>query len=111
MVFSASYPIEIYRVCASIIKKVDTFFRSTSLDARTRNNLRFYVAMHVGSKLSDDPAPSAKKLAALDVDAISEAIISSSADAVSAAFGRLGGSDRVAKGPTLVLELKKGLQR
>jgi hypothetical protein len=110
-VFSTSYPIEIYRVCASIVKKVDTHFRSTSLDARTRNNLRFYVAMHVGATLSGHSAPSEKKLATVDVDAITDAVVSSSVAAVSDAYNKLGGGDRVAKGPALVLELKKSLEQ
>ncbi len=103
MVFSPDLPIDIYRVCASIVKRVDTMLRANvDLDARERNNLRFYIAMQVAALATDKATPTASDLADLDVEAIAEGDIEASFVAVKAAYDELGADDRVAKGRDLV---------
>ncbi|KWN68480.1 AIPR family protein [Burkholderia stagnalis] len=110
LVFSTKLPIEIYRVSASIVKKVDAFLRSgTDLGARERNNLRFYVAMHVAAIQVGKSAPSSLELASMDVDKITDEIIRASFDIIQAAYDALGGGDHVAKGTSLVESVRRDL--
>lgn len=107
MVFSPDLPIDIYRVCASIVKRVDASLRANDdLDARERNNLRFYIAMQVAAFAVGKAAPKASELADLDVVAITEEDIKACFEAVKAAYDYLGGDDRVAKGKDLVISVK-----
>lgn len=106
-VFSAAMPIEVYRVCAAIIKRVDAVLRETDgLDARERNNLRFYIAMQVAAVAAGKVEPTAQNIAAIKVDDISNENIEESLDSVLRAYNQLGGDDRVAKGKVLVASVK-----
>lgn len=52
-VFSEVYPIDLYNQCVVLMRKVDTFMRSTTgvgLEGE-RNNLKFHLAMVVATKL------------------------------------------------------------
>lgn len=110
-VFSVDLPINIYRVCASIVKRVDVALRSKDdLDTRERNNIRFHVAMKVAAFATGKAAPKASELAALDVDAITEEDIEACFVAVKAAYDDLGGDDRVAKGKDLVAAVKDQIE-
>lgn len=107
MVFSLDLPIDVYRVCASIVKRVDSALREdANLDARERNNLRFYIAMRVAALAAGNSSPSAADLAEIDLNQIPDAEISDSLAAVKAAYDALGGEDRVAKGSQLVESVK-----
>lgn len=109
-VFSLALPIELYRTCASIVKRVDAALRANdALDARERNNLRFYIAMQVAALAAGKAEPRAADLAALDVEAISDEDIQASFVAVKAAYEDLGGDDRAAKGGELVASVKDQL--
>ena len=109
-VFSTDLPIEIYRVSATIVKRVDTLLRSeTELDARERNNLRFYVAMRVATLATGKSSPSPTDLASIDLDIIADDNIRNSLGAVKDDYDALGGGDRVAKGPSLVERIKDGM--
>lgn len=110
-VFSPDLPIELYRVCASIVKRVDASLRANDdLDSRERNNLRFYIAMQVAALAADKAVPKASELAALDVDAITDEDIQASFEAVKAVYDDLGGDDRTAKGKDLVASVKDQLE-
>lgn len=110
-VFSAQYPIELYRVCASIVKKADAALRSdTDLEARERNNVRFYVSMWIAAVSAQESPPSPNRLASVDPDGITAECIREAIGVVLAAYNNLGGGDRVAKGPDLVEALKKDLK-
>jgi hypothetical protein len=110
MVFSASHPINIYLVCASIVKKIDSYMRlDAEMDARERNNLRFYMAMDVASKTIMKKEPKPIDIAAIDVVKITDQKIQESLTAVKALYDALGGGDRVAKGAKLVEQVKNNL--
>jgi hypothetical protein len=110
LVFSTGLPIAIYRVCASILKQVDSVLRSEAdLDARERNNLRFYIAMRVAAIAAEKKSPSATDLAMIDPDSLTDELIRENLNAVKIAYAALGGGDRVAKGPNLVERIKNQL--
>ncbi len=107
MVFSASTPIGAYRVCATIVRKVDAFMRSdATLDARERNNILFYVAMRVAAIAVGNREPTAIEVAAIDPTTVDDSAIRNSLEAVKVLYDGLGGGDQVAKGSQLVLALK-----
>ena len=107
LVFSNSTPIGVYRVCATIIKRIDTLLRSDeTLDARERNNILFYVAMRTVAISTGKIEPKATDVAAIDLAVVDENAIRKSLVAVKALYDSLGGSDQVAKGSQLVKELK-----
>lgn len=110
LVFSTELPINIYWICAYIVKRIDSLLRTeTDLDARERNNIRFYIAMRVAALASGKSSPSATDLAAIDVGNITDDDIRGSIAAVKAAYDALGGGDGVAKGPSLVENIKSEL--
>ena len=109
-VFSTELPIAVYRVSASIVKKVDGALRQKSeLDARERNNLRFYVAMRVAALATGKKSPSAADIAAVDPTRIPDETIFESIDSIKKSYESLGGGDRVAKGSELVDQVKNEL--
>lgn len=106
-VFSCSTPIAVYRVCATIVKKIDNLMRSDeSLDARERNNILFYVAMRTVAISTGKIKPSASDIAAIDLSSVDNDAIRESLEAVKALYESMGGSDQVAKGSQLVEALK-----
>ncbi|WP_324657262.1 AIPR family protein [Burkholderia thailandensis] len=110
-VFSNVIPIGVYRVCATVVKKVSEIMRSaTELDARERNNVLFYVAMRVAAIAVGKRAPTATDIAALDLGTIDDEAVLKSLAAVKALFDSLGGDDQVAKGSQLVQLLKTEIE-
>jgi AIPR protein len=106
-VFSNSTPVGVYRVCATIIKSIDTLMRAgAELDARERNNILFYVAMRVAAISIGKCEPSAADLAAMDPTTIDEKAIRKSLEAVKTLYDSMGGGDQLAKGSQLVKALK-----
>lgn len=110
-VFSSSYPIELYYKCAEVIRRVEEHLRLPGLDlgSKDRNNLRFYVAMHVVASSSGKPVPSKQNIADLDLSGIDSAMIQSSFEVVRENYVALGGDDQVSKGASLLEALKENL--
>lgn len=110
MVFSATIPIATYRVCASLVKKIDALLRSDNeLDIRDRNNLRFYIAMRLAAFATQKSKPSADDIAKIDLDQITDDSIRENLALVRDEYNALGGGDRVAKGPLLIESIQREL--
>jgi len=106
-VFSTSIPIGVYRICALIVRRIDAYMRRDStLDARERNNVIFYVAMRVAAIASGKKNLSAIDVAAIELTKLDDDIIQKSLSAVKKLYDDLGGGDQVAKGSQLVEALK-----
>jgi hypothetical protein len=106
-VFSTSIPIGVYRVCATIVRKIDALMRAdATLDARERNNVIFYVAMRVAAIASGKKKPMAADVTAIDPASVDEDAIRTSLAAVKELYDGMGGGDQVAKGSQLVEALK-----
>lgn len=109
-VFSLDLPIDIYRVCATLVKRVDALLRADdSLDARERNNLRFYVSMHVAAVATRRRAPTPENLAALNVESVGDKAIKASIQTVKGLYNSLGGGDHVAKGSALIESVQRNI--
>lgn len=109
MVYNPGYPIDLYFICASVTKKVDSFLRSytSELDARDRSNLRFYIAMHATYLLAGKWRPTPMEIASLDPDRIDDTLLGKSLGIVKAHYSSLGGNDIVAKGSDLVERIQQ----
>jgi len=103
-VFSESHSIDMYFTCAEIMRRVEGHLRlpATGLTSKDRNNLRFYIAMHVAAKLTGKATPNSSDLAKGDLSNMTPTLIKQSTDLVQAEYKALGGTDQVAKGNQLV---------
>lgn len=110
--FSEQHPIQMYLVCAKLARSVEAFLKRDDLDleAKDRNNLRFYVAMHVGAIVAGKPRASAQDVAGISVDMITDDALMASFEAVRAAYQGLGRTDQVAKGSELVEWVQQDLE-
>ncbi|MBI5861835.1 MAG: AIPR family protein [Rugosibacter sp.] len=110
-VFSTSIPIGVYRVCSTIVRRIDALMRSdATLDARERNNVLFYVAMRVAAIATGKTEPSAVDIAAIDPATVDEDSIRKSLAAVKTIYDGMGGGDQIAKGSQLVEALKSEIR-
>ncbi len=102
--YSDNYPIHLYYTCAEAMRRVEEFLKSSSsgLVTKDRNNLRFYVAMHVIASLARKAEPTREDLAKLDLSKLDNARIEQSLALVKKEYDQLGGTDQVAKGPALL---------
>ena len=103
-VFNSLYPINLYHVCAEVMKRVEGHLKSPALgvSAEHRNNLRFYVAMHTVGGASGSAIPTPNKVAEFDINGLNEQSVKASVDYVQPKYLALGGNDQVAKGPQLL---------
>ena len=108
-VYSESHPIKMYYTCAEIVRRVEDYLRrpETGLSPKDRNNLRFYVAMHVAGTLTGKAAPGSSDLAETDPSKLDVALIQQSTTLVQAEYKALGGTDQVAKGTSLIDAVKQ----
>ena len=106
-VFTESYPIALYHVVAKVMKRVEMILRSDKLPIPTRevNNLRFYVAMQATYHVLDTWRPNPAVIARLDPDSVSPEVVILALGQVLSAYLDLGGTDQVAKGPSLLSRL------
>ncbi|MFN0218489.1 MAG: AIPR family protein [Hyphomicrobium sp.] len=102
-IFNASYPIEMYQKCASVILRVEDFLKvhATNLSSRERNNIKYYLAMHAVSQCVPARLVSAATVSSLDVKNLSDAVLIASLKTCIDEYRKLGGTDQVAKGPDL----------
>lgn len=102
--YSDSYPIQIYYACAETMRRVEEYLKSSSsgLPIKDQNNLRFYVAMHAIATLTGKPHPNRDDLAKLDLPKLNGLVIQTSLTLVKQEYDKLGGTDQVAKGPSLL---------
>ena len=102
-VFNSSYPIGLYYVCAEVMRRVEQILKVPHLNvaAKDRNNLRFYVAMHVvgsSSKMPKGPV----EIGNFNIEEVNEVAIQNSLRIIKPKYCDLGGNDQVSKGSALL---------
>ena len=104
-VFDPSLPINLYYVCAEAMRTIELYLRtpSSNISSQNRNNLRFYVAMHAVSGVGY--RPKASTIAKFDPSELDDKKIRESLDFVQEKYFKLGDTDKVAKGPSLLNEM------
>lgn len=108
-VFSLEYPIQLYHVCAVVMRGTEAHMRGSSnpVPAKDRNNLRFYVAMLMPRLTLEKWELSPETLADLDLSLVDEQCYDDARTLVAKLYEELGGDDQVAKGASLLECLKK----
>jgi len=108
-VYNPSYPIQLYHVCAEGMRRLEAFLKSSAAGFATkdRSNLRFYVGMHAIVSLTGKSNPSVSDLAKVDVSKLDDDTIKKSLALVRHEYDALGGTDQVAKGPSLLAAIRK----
>ena len=103
-VFNSEYPVELYYVCSEAMRRVESHLKSPNLNvaAKDRNNLRFYVAMHAVTGVSNTPKPTPATIAKFDVSGLDETAVQQSLNFVKPKYDELGGNDQVSKGTSLL---------
>nr|WP_249810281.1 AIPR family protein [Bradyrhizobium sp. 157] len=105
-IFSPEHPIELYLVASKLIKAVQSYLRGRDdLQPKDKNNILFYVAMYVASRLSGKAKPNIQELGRINPDKVDLTAIEESVKIVLAEYSALGASDAVAKGSVLQAKL------
>ena len=109
--FSATYPIEVYRASAQIIKQLEAFLaqHADNISFADRNNLRFYIAMAACQDALQKAEPSATDVASLAGTPLDGAVLESSYQAVKMHYHTLGASDQAAKGSALLSAIRQAM--
>jgi hypothetical protein len=102
------HPLDFYLFSAVLHKKVETFLRTVKpkLDRRVKNDVRFYVSMCAACLATERAAPMPTDMAKQDAAKISDPVLGESLRIVNKIYERLGGTEKVAKGPQMREELK-----
>jgi hypothetical protein len=108
MVFSEDHALQLYAVCALIMKRVDAHLRleRVGLNRKDQTNLRFYVAMLVAFKLAEGKDLTPAAIAGIPTEKLTDTELDEALAQASKVYAELGSSDQAAKGPDLVKRLK-----
>jgi hypothetical protein len=111
-IFDPKYPITLYYVCAVLMKKIEVYLKSDSaqLTEKDRTSLRFYVGMFVASEMTKKAEPSSADIASLSIEDVKEEVLSEALAHIRPIYETLGASDRVAKGPEFLEQIKTRLK-
>lgn len=105
--FSESHPVALYPKCAQIMKRVDLFLEERGIERGLKLNLIFYLAMHATCVSLKSARPQRTRIAALDLGTFNDDLLQECYDVISDEYKKLGGEDRVAKGPQLTERLRQ----
>ena len=106
-IFNDSYPLDLYYVCAEGLLKIESYLRSPRLNKISKKdllNLKFYVVMHAISGIGNN-LPKPETIAKFDLSALDVHTVEDSLNFILPKYKRLGGDEKVAKGPQLVKDL------
>ena len=105
--FSTAYPPELYTKCIKLMKRCYKFLQDKSLGRTDVLNIVFYLAMYVTCAACQSVKPKRPTIAALNIEEIKDKVFEDCYKWIDTEFQKLGGDDRVAKGPNLTENLKK----
>lgn len=111
-IFGEHHPIASYYVAAYICRFVELYLKKEmGLDAKTVNNLRFYVSLSCAWMLAGQTDLTPANVAQIDVADLSDEIISEAYTEVKQVYVRLGGGDDVARGSVFKTRLRRRFDR
>ncbi|MEM6704383.1 MAG: AIPR family protein [Acidobacteriota bacterium] len=100
--FNESHPVEMYLTCIQILRRSEDHLKQRGdLESKDRNNLRFYVALEVAREITSQMRPTLESLTAAVDQEIEDSEVSLATERVLELYKELGGTDQVAKGPSL----------
>ena len=112
-IFNTSYNRDVYVASIMIDRRVEDYLEASSLSRDHRRDLRYYIDMWAACMLTNNSQPSSSDIAACvsGISMLSDDSLSFMSDYILALYNKLGGSDKVAKGPELrkevIAELRK----
>ncbi len=107
-IFSAQYPLQLFSICALLIRKVNSFLLSPEwgITRTERGDLRWYLAMQYSRSLTRMDVPTHNELVKITLPN-DDRLLRLSYDRVNKTYRSLGGTHEVAKGTELLKEVKK----
>jgi hypothetical protein len=108
-IYSSALPINIYFVCADMLRRIDEYFRDIDppLKTRDRANVRFYVLMYVAYLHVGKWRPNSREIAEIDTSQLASDEFEHALDIVLSKYINLGATDSVAKGSELIRALQE----
>jgi hypothetical protein len=107
--FSLDTPIDVYLKTIQIMKKVENYLKpdicGVELQRKDITNIKFYVAMLVGIAIVGGTEDILNKLTEIPKIEIEESVLADAVKITLGKFHELGGTDQIAKGPTLLENL------
>lgn len=102
-IFNESYPLDAFYKAAEINRSVEEALRSESSNIPRShwNNIRFYSSMLASMRLMGTQNPTARKLAEIDLGAVTQEVLQACIKQVWDEYESLGATDQVAKGADL----------
>lgn len=109
-IFNENYRVPIYLICVRLMKRVEEYIRQQSgnynLSREDINNLKFHVAMNVTMKLLHKGRNiKVEDILTIDLSKVSDEFLNEQLIEVLSVYKALGGTDKVAKGPTFTKQL------
>lgn len=107
-IFNDKFPIEVYYTCADLQIKVEEYLKSSDLkiESSHRNNIRFYVSSYLSALIHGSYFLNGTVVSRIDLTKITEDNLKQATEFVLGEYKKLGGNDKVSKGPTLISKLK-----
>jgi hypothetical protein len=97
--FSDSYDLKFFVVCAALKKKVDSWMKLNSgLEAADRNNVVFHTLMRLAMRVTGELSPNSTKISEIDYSNLTNADIKAAFGDVLPIYQSLGGDAPTAKG-------------
>lgn len=108
-VFGAdNFPLNIYLKCVQILRKVQHFIQPLkNLDRTEKLNFKFYVAMLVTCRLTNESKPSIESLEQISLGDVTDKLLSDCLNEVQAIYRKLNKDGEVVKGPEFLEAVKK----
>jgi hypothetical protein len=109
--FNPKFPIRMYFFCASLMRFVEEQLKADKLhiEKKDRNNIKYHVGMYIPALTLRKLQPSVDDLSQLSISELDAEIVNISIQQVKTIYEILGTTDRVAKGPEFLKEVKQDL--
>jgi len=109
--FNVDYPIRLYYFCASLMKRVERFLALSEfgqkLEQKTRGDIKFHIAVYATCVASGKVDPNEEDIAKLAIETFTDSAIEPSASRVLAIYEQQGATNKVAKSPEFLSEVKQ----
>jgi hypothetical protein len=105
--YNKTNDVKAYYIAALLGKKIESYIRSKDeLTTSDKNNIKFYIAYAVASKLTNNKYPGFRALSNIEPKDITQESIEDSFEKVLDLYNTMGGGDKLAKGQEMIAQLK-----
>ncbi len=101
------FPLGVYVQCVKLMRRVDMFLSQKKIDPGDHRNIKFYIATHVCSELTNNKHPSPEEILKIESTAVTDQVLEKSFQEVWAEYMKLitpqgVNPDSIAKGKLLL---------